>query len=485
MTTASNVGVSPAAPRLVPSTWIKVVYATGQVAQSGGFEAAIGFVFFYYTAVLGLSGSLVGAALAISLAFDAVIDPLVGSISDSVRSRLGRRLPVMIAAIPFVAISVGLLFAPPHDLKPTAMFAWLTVTSIFVRSSISAFNVPYIALGAELADGYAERSSVVAYRTMVGIFSNVAVTAVAFSVFFSGPGGLMRRDGYPGLGWSVSLFMLVGMILCCAGIAHHAAGLPRAKATSGSLVKRLPGELREIFANPSFRLLFTSAVIFYVALGANSALGSHVGIFVWKLPTILLQYLSYSILLGVLIGVPITPLIQRRMEKKTVVAIGVGLIILTWVVLPLLRVTGALTLVGPPVLGFLCANSLVGGIGVGLTVIAYPSMMADAADEHELLFGNRREGLYFSGLGFAAKAATGIGVLVGGFALDLIGFPSDAARHPGLVLSEALLRRLITGWGPIPAVLGVVAIAIIVRYRISRRRHDEISAGLRARELTH
>jgi GPH family glycoside/pentoside/hexuronide:cation symporter len=74
----ADIAVSPPAPRLVPSWRIKAIYATGQVAQSGGFEAAIGFIFFYYTAVLGLSGSLVGAALAISLAFDAVVDPVIG-----------------------------------------------------------------------------------------------------------------------------------------------------------------------------------------------------------------------------------------------------------------------------------------------------------------------------------------------------------------------------------------------------------------------
>ena len=472
---------APVAPTLVPSGRIKAIYAAGQVAQSGGFEAAIGFIFFYYTAVLGLSGSLVGAALAISLGFDAVVDPLIGSISDNVRSWLGRRLPVMIAAIPFVVVSIGLLFSPPRGLDTTALFAWLTVTSIAVRSAISAFNVPYIALGAELADGYAERSSVVAYRTVVGIFSNVAVIAVAFTVFFSGPGGLQRREGYPGLGWSVAAFLLVGMSLCCVGIARHAATLPRARPTSGTLVKRLPSELKEIFANRSFRLLFTSLVIFYIAVGANGALGSHVGIFVWKLPSALLQFSSYAVLAGVLIGVPITPLVQRRMEKKTVVVIGLGMIILSWVVFPTLRVTGLLTLTGPPVLGLLCAGGVFGGIGIGLAVIAYPSMMADAADEHEFLFGNRREGLYFSGLGFAAKAANGVGVLVGGLALDLIGFPSNSGAHPGLVLSEPLLRRLILGWGPLPALFGVASMVILTGYGISRRRHDEISLALRGR----
>ena len=55
-----------------PPLPVKLAYSLGQAAQNGGFDAAIGFVFFYYSAVLNLSGTLVGAALAVSLAFDAV-----------------------------------------------------------------------------------------------------------------------------------------------------------------------------------------------------------------------------------------------------------------------------------------------------------------------------------------------------------------------------------------------------------------------------
>ena len=52
---------------LKPPLRVKFFYSLGEMAQSGAFNTAIPFVFFYYTAVLGLSGGLVGAALAISL----------------------------------------------------------------------------------------------------------------------------------------------------------------------------------------------------------------------------------------------------------------------------------------------------------------------------------------------------------------------------------------------------------------------------------
>ena len=67
----------------------------------------------------------------------------------------------------------------------------------------------------------------------------------------------------------------------------------------------------------------------------------------------------------------------------------------------------------------------------GCAAIGFNSMMADAADEHEALFGTRREDLYFAGLNFAAKAASGLGALVAGIGLDVIGFPTNLAAKSG------------------------------------------------------
>ena len=102
-----------------PPAAVKFFYSLGQVVESS-YLAANGFVFFYYTAVLGLSGSVVGAALAISLCLDAAADPLIGSWSDSVRSRFGRRLPVMLVGAPLTFLTMGLLFMPPAGLRSSA-----------------------------------------------------------------------------------------------------------------------------------------------------------------------------------------------------------------------------------------------------------------------------------------------------------------------------------------------------------------------------
>ena len=142
MAVVEGAGV-PATPDVVahdgelrPPASVKFFYSVGQVVESG-YIAVNGFVFFYYTAVLGMSGSMVGAAVAISMCLDAAFDPIIGSWSDSVRSKYGRRLPLMLIGAPLTMVSMGLLFSPPSTLTPLLLFLWLTVTKMAVRAFAS------------------------------------------------------------------------------------------------------------------------------------------------------------------------------------------------------------------------------------------------------------------------------------------------------------------------------------------------------------
>ena len=92
------------------------MYGLGQLPE-GVKTAAFGFfLLFYYNQVLGLPGTLAGAALFVALLFDAISDPLVGTLSDFTRSRWGRRHPYLYAsALPFLTLfsrSVSTAFRP-------------------------------------------------------------------------------------------------------------------------------------------------------------------------------------------------------------------------------------------------------------------------------------------------------------------------------------------------------------------------------------
>lgn len=472
---APDAGVVPQAS---PSIALRVFYSLGQAAQSGGFDTAVGFVFFYYSVVLGLSGTLIGAALAVGLVFDALVDPAIGSWSDNLKSRLGRRLPLMIISIPPTVICVGLLFSPPAGLSQPLLFAWLATFSIAARCAISLFHVPYVALGAELTTDYAARTSVVVYRSAAGVLAGLVITALGYTAFFA-DGGLQRAESYPGFGWSAAAVLFVCMSACCVGLRCYAAALPQPERVAEPMWRRMPSEVVEIFANRSFRLLFISAVITYVAQGLNATLNQHSFVFVWLIKSENIQFISYAFVVGLLLGVGSAPKIQARLEKKTVVLIGLSLLIANWLVMQGAWLAGIYSPVRDDALLPMQINSFVAGIGLGFVSVAYPSMMADAADEHEHLFGRRREGLYFAGLGFANKAAVAVGVFIAGRALDVIRFPADLAKTPGAVLPDDVKVQLVWVWGPIPAVIAVISMVIFASYGITRARHAAIAAALR------
>jgi len=106
--------------------------------------------------------SATGLAIGIALLFDAVTDPLAGSISDNWRSKWGRRHPFMLASAVPLGLCFAALFAPPASLGTTGLLVWLTVFAILTRTALTFYHVPHQALGAELSSDYAARTGVVA-----------------------------------------------------------------------------------------------------------------------------------------------------------------------------------------------------------------------------------------------------------------------------------------------------------------------------------
>ena len=138
----------------------RLLYSSGIISH-GLKEAALAvFVLFYYKQVLGLSGTLTGLAIAISIVWDGISDPLIGVWSDRLHSRIGRRHPLMIAAVFPMAAGFIMLYGPPDNVLSDQMqlFTWLLISILLVRTALTFFMVPYLALGAEIVGDYHQRS---------------------------------------------------------------------------------------------------------------------------------------------------------------------------------------------------------------------------------------------------------------------------------------------------------------------------------------
>src|SRR5690349_1091600 len=85
--------------------WGKFFLAFGNIGW-GVKDASMGLLFLFYNQVLGTPAFLAGLAIGAALVFDAIIDPIIGVVSDNWRSVWGRRHPFMYVA----AVPVGVFF---------------------------------------------------------------------------------------------------------------------------------------------------------------------------------------------------------------------------------------------------------------------------------------------------------------------------------------------------------------------------------------
>jgi GPH family glycoside/pentoside/hexuronide:cation symporter len=462
---------------------VRLFYGLGAVSEGIQNTAFNVFLLFFYNQVLGVPGRWTGLAIFLALCVDAVMDPLIGSLSDGWRSRLGRRHPFLYAAAVPLALCFYLLFRPPAGLPDAALFAWLLCFSVGVRLSMTLYMIPSNAMVPELTADYDERTTLVAWRYLFAWAGGLSISLLAYLHFFAtrgdGSDGRLDPAGYAGFGTACALLAAAAVWGSALGTHRVIPTLARPADGHHFTLRRFASEVREVLASPSYRSLIGAALFASVAGGFSDLVGLYVNTYFWEFTTDQIAFLVYALVPAVLLGTLAARPLTARFDKKRAAlglagfAIGIG-------PLPIfLRLVGAMPANGSPwLLPIIVVHAVVSVacvVAIGITV---SSMLADVADEGELLHGKRQEGMYTATISFAAKSSSGVGGLVAGLALDVIGFPRGAA--PGSV-PPGKVAALGLAVGPGLFLLFLVTLVFVARYRITRERHREILDELERR----
>jgi GPH family glycoside/pentoside/hexuronide:cation symporter len=459
-------------------TAFKAAYGTGQCVESLANVLLNTFLFFYLTNVCGLSGSLTGLALFLALGVDAIADPLIGAFSDGLTTRYGRRLPVMTISLLPIALAMGFLFSLPQWHPATELFLYVLLLLVVLRVSLSGFIIPFMGLGAELSDDYDERSSVVAFRTAFGIAITLIGYILGFQVFLGGSSGLMSRAGYGSLGFSCGAIVFVAGAL--AIFSTRNAHSPKPQRPSAQEDVPFLKQLVEVIGNSSFRQLFTGVLLFFIGQGVWLTLSLHANTYFWHLSAAQIQTLSFATVGGLIAALPLAFYLIGRTEKRSLVLGCVAVMSLAEALPVLLAQFNIFEVQGAVARMALLLGAAVIGGATTLATIAFQSAMADALDEHEVMFAARREGLYFASLSFASKAAIGLGSLISGTLLQLIAFPSqELAAGQRVVIAPHILDALGIAYGPFAALITAASLISFARYRLDRTRHAQFQRQLR------
>ncbi|NQZ99456.1 MAG: MFS transporter [Myxococcales bacterium] len=460
-------------------------YGVGQAAEGIKNYSFAVFLLFYFNQVLGLSGTLCGVALAVALAFDAITDPLAGTLSDRLDSRWGRRHPFMYASAVPLGLFFALLFTPPAALGQWGLFCWLTSFAVLTRFAMTLYHVPHLALGAELTDDYDQRSRVVLIRSL-GSFAGTAFTAGMALLYFMQPSaaypdGRLNPDAYPAYALFAAVIMAVSILASAAGTHWRIPYLPRPAETfeRTGIAWRVIADVRAALAVRPFRFLFIATLLIFTAGGVANNLNLYSGIYFWQIDT--REMAAYGAFLGIgtVVGMIFWTRVSHRIDKKPTFLLGLFIFTVFVSFPPICKAIGLF----PPressaylPLFTLCGTLFAFGVA-GPTVMG-GSMMADITDADEVSSGRRREGIFFGALALVAKASVALGSIIAGRVVDLVGlFPGtdpsevapEVARQLGLVQGGTLL------------VLVSLSLAALSRYDLTREAHQRIRQTLDAR----
>ncbi|WP_395647604.1 MFS transporter [Terricaulis sp.] len=467
-----------------PSFGTKLAYGFGMVASGVADNGLSFFLLIFYSQVIGVDARLVGIALTVALMFDAFVDPVVGYWSDNLRSKWGRRHPFLYASAIPAAAAFWLLWNPPAGWSDQALFGYLLVVAVAVRTMISFFETPGAALAAELTDDYDQRSSLLAYRYYFAWTGGNAMSVLMFAVIFpmfataAIANGQFNRESYALYGWITSLLIFVAVLTSALGthsrISHLKPPPPKREMTLGRAFK----EVFETLANRSFAALFLSAMFGAIGNGLAAALTFYFLTYFWGFTGPQTLMIVLGTFISAVLGSLLAPVATRLLGKKRA-AMSIGLLAVLGSPLGVvLKLFGWM----PDDPQFVFWFVFIGGvIDVGLIVcfqILFASMIADLVEQSELKTGRRSEGLFFSASTFIRKLVQGLGVIAAGLVLWLARFPTGA--EPSEVSDEAIWR-LGAYYVPVLLLVWLAMVLVISTYKLDRRSHEENLRKLAAR----
>jgi GPH family glycoside/pentoside/hexuronide:cation symporter len=446
---------------------LKLAQGFGAVAfgvKDNGFSF---FLLIFYNQVLGMDAARVSLALLLALLVDALVDPVLGNLSDRTYTRWGRRLPWLYAAPIPLAFAWVMLWSPPAGEPPS--FAGLLAIAIAVRVLLSACEVPSISLVPEITADYVERTTLFRYRALGGWIGGLGMMVLAYTLFMPGPEGLLDREGYSAFGVFGAGLMAVSVI--GSALAQHrlCARWPATRPPPFT-IRSAFAELREAFSERAFLIFAAGGLAAYVHQGLNFSITNYINLYVLQLSRGQLMFFPL-VLMGavVLMFVSIGPLHQRFGK-----AWSAGITMIVGTVLGMMPYS--LLLAGLwPAPGSTASAVLFFGFAMVATalgiiaLVSATSMIAEIVEAFEERTGRRAEGSFYSGNWLVQKCATGAGIFLSGQIIAFSQLSPDAL--PGSVAPE-VLTRLVLAYAGLMLLLAVIAAWWLARFPITRAEHE-------------
>lgn len=414
----------------------------------------------YMTNVMGIGAALAGTLIAGSKLYDAVTDPLLGAISDRTKHRLGRRRPFLVWGGMLLAISALLVFGLPNIENKTLAAWYMGFALVFYATAYSIYNVPYIAMVAEMTDDFHERTRLMSFRVQnVSVANLVANSLGPLIIAWFGS----AATGHQGLAVLLAVVILASSFGC-----FHMTRNARFSERTEHVKYSLREQAAFIAGNRPFMILLAVKLLGLMSLSLQAVfpilftkvIGFGYEEFGW-------YFLIYSLVM--LVVTPAWVWFGKRVGKRNAFVIslaGSAMIMASW----------WLAKSGDPFWTVALRAAAYGVTGCG-TLLMGQALLPDTIEYDRLRTGLKREGIYAGIYTTVEKIA---GAFSAGFAGIFLGAMGFVASRPGETVEqpESAVFAIYIAISAFPVAINVISGTLLMFYDLTEAK----LAALRAKQ---
>jgi len=436
----------------------KIIYGSGDLGFSMT-QSIIAILFaIFLTDVVGLRPAAAAAAVFIGKSWDYVNDPLIGYLSDRVRTRWGRRRPFLLfGSLPFAIAFTVLWWRPPIQ-SQLGLAIYFGLAYLLFDTAATLVYMPYFALTPELTLDYDERTSLTSYRMGYSILGSLICFTVPLMIV-----GKMQPENADRVLFMGGLFGLLSalpLLLVFLSTRERpefqAQAQPSLKESLSAAIKNRP-------------FLFAAGLYLFTWMAMNVMELMLLYFIKWRMDMeAQSDLIAGTIFVVALLVLPFWLWVARRWDKRRAYVAGVSF----WAAVQI-----ALAVISPSWgLSAVLFLAVLGGIGVSAGHVLPWAIIPDAIELDELTTGKRHEGMFYSLVTLAQKVAASVAIPLSLLVLDATGYRANAAAQPASTVHGI---QVLTG--PVPAALLCAGIVFALLYPLGRERHAQIRAELEER----
>ena len=455
----------------------KIAFGIGMLANQL-FPAVLGIFSVILVEKLGFSGILQGIAFFIPKFYDALLDLVMGYVSDNTKSKWGRRRQYVLAGAIILGVSFAFLWQLYPENGVTYNFWYFLGISFIFYSGLTIFSIPYVAMGYEMSDDFHERTSIMATSQLIGQLAWVAapwlyVVMYNTKLFPSTDFAVRDLSVYIAIGCAILAAIPAFFIPSKSSLNENYSPIDL-KGILSSFEEIKEGLKASIEIKPFRKICIATFLIFnafqttagfsYFIIKYYLFKGNENGFGLW--PTL---FGCVGAIITTVLVIPVVARMSKTMGKKIAFILSQGISVIGYILLYFLFVPGKpyLFLFALPFFSF--------GIGSLFTIMM--SMTSDVIDIDELNTGKRREGSLGAIYWWMVKFGSAVAALLSGMILSLVDFKSNA----GTQTDQTMFWLLITFVG-IPILGTSFAIWVMKDYDIDEAKAREVRNLLEKRK---